>query len=80
MDDRYLEPHQARKRAPTAYEDLLADSLERAFTVGTHDLSELVAYLNNTGPSAMSERAWDEESLKAELGRLANRCCWSSKK
>jgi hypothetical protein len=72
MDHRYLEPHQARKSEPTAYEDLLADSLERAFAAGTHDVSELVAYLNNTGPSAMNGRAWDEQSLKAELARLAN--------
>ncbi|MGA1137659.1 MAG: recombinase-like helix-turn-helix domain-containing protein, partial [bacterium] len=30
----YLDPHQARKRTPDDYENLLADSLERAFAAG----------------------------------------------
>ena len=29
--DRYLEPHQARERPPTAFESLLGDAIERAF-------------------------------------------------
>ena len=49
--DRYLEPHQARERAPTLMEDLLGDSIERAFGEGVQTLPELVAYLNRSGPS-----------------------------
>ncbi|WP_367618161.1 recombinase-like helix-turn-helix domain-containing protein, partial [Variovorax sp. CAN15] len=29
--DRYLQPHQARRRPATTYEDLLGDVIERAF-------------------------------------------------
>jgi len=31
MTDRNLEPHQARTRTPTTYEDLLGDAIERAY-------------------------------------------------
>ena len=44
--DRYLEPHQARERASTLFEDLLGDSIERAFGEGVQTLPELVAYIN----------------------------------
>ena len=72
MQDRYLEPHQARKRVPTAYENLLGDSLERAFTSGIQELSGLVEYLNTYGPPGMDARPWTEEILAKELSRLAN--------
>lgn len=71
MKDRYLEPHQARKREPTAYENLLGDSLERAFTAGIHELPGIVEYLNTYGPPGMDARPWTEDFLKAELARLA---------
>ena len=35
--DRYLEPHQARQRR-TLFEDLLGDSIERAFGEGVQTL------------------------------------------
>jgi hypothetical protein len=50
--DRYLEPHQARERASTLFEDLLGDSIERAFGEGVQTLPELVAYINRSGPPA----------------------------
>ena len=45
-EDRYLEPHQARQRAGTLFEDLLGDSIERAFgvTIHSHATEEGEAY------------------------------------
>ena len=70
MTDRYLDPHQARTRTPTTYEDLLGDAIERAFGDGIHDLPGLVAYLNRTGPSAENGQPWTESSYCALLARL----------
>ena len=70
--DRYLNPHQARLREPTAYESLLGDALERAFGAGIHDLGGVVAALNRTGPNAPNGAPWTEASftaLMAQLGR-----------
>jgi len=73
MSTLYLEPHQARKREPTAYENLLGDSLERAYGSGIDSLEGLVAYLNDHGPQPQnSALAWTPESLAAELKRLAS--------
>ena len=70
MSDRYLEPHQARQRPPTQFEDLLGDAIERAFAEGIHDLPGLVAYLNRTGPSADNGQPWTEASYTAQVTRL----------
>jgi len=71
MQDRYLDPHQARRRPPTEWESLLGDSLERAFAAGTHELAGLVEYLNRAGPSAPNGAQWTEDLLQSELARLA---------
>ncbi|VCU71194.1 hypothetical protein PIGHUM_03275 [Pigmentiphaga humi] len=71
MQDRYLEPHQARRRPPTEWESLLGDSLERAFATGMHELAPIVEYLNRAGPPAPNGQAWTEVLLQAELARLA---------
>jgi hypothetical protein len=68
--DRYLEPHQARQRPPTPFEDLLGDALERAFTEGAHQLPEVVGCLNRTGPAAPNGQPWTEDNLQALLARL----------
>ncbi|THT96154.1 hypothetical protein E9531_16660 [Lampropedia puyangensis] len=68
--DRYLQPHQARTRAQTSYEDLLGDALERAFGMGHYELPALVAYLNQSGPLSPSGKPWTEESYQAEIGSL----------
>ena len=68
--DRYLEPHQARERAPTLMEDLLGDSIERAFGEGVQTLPELVAYLNRSGPPGENGEAWTEDSFQALMARL----------
>lgn len=68
--DRYLEPHQARDREPTAYESLLGDAIERAFAAGVHDLPGLVGCLNATGPNAPDGAPWTEASYRALMARL----------
>ena len=71
-DDRYLDPHQARQRPATPFEDLLGDAIERAYAAGIHDLPGLVASLNRTGPSADNGEAWTEASFSALMARLGN--------
>jgi hypothetical protein len=72
MQERYFNPHQARQRPPTAYEDLLGDSLERAYAAGIHDLAGLVEYLNRAGPGCPADGAvWNEKNFQEELARLA---------
>ena len=70
--DRYLEPHQARQRTPTQFEDLLGDAIERAYAQGFHDLPAIVAYLNETGPNAENGQPWTETSFCAVMARLGN--------
>lgn len=68
--ERYLEPHQARKRPQTSYEDLLGDALERAFGMEIYDLQGLVDYLNKAGPVSPSGKPWTPESYQAEIKAL----------
>ena len=69
-EDRYLEPHQARQRNATLFEDLLGDSIERAFGEGVQTLPELVAYINRSGPAGENGEAWTEQSFEALMARL----------
>lgn len=66
----YLEPHQARTRKPTAHEDLLGDSIERAYAAGLHELDALLEYLNKAGPSGPDGKAWTPETFEREMARL----------
>jgi hypothetical protein len=68
--DRYLEQHQARTRAPTSYEDLLGDAIERAFGAGIDTLPALLAQLNETGPSCENGQPWTEASFQQLMARL----------
>ena len=68
--DCYIEPHQARRRSPTTFEDLLGDAIERAFGQGAHTLPELVASLNETGPSSENGQPWNEQNLQTLMARL----------
>ncbi|SDV48642.1 hypothetical protein SAMN05216551_105259 [Chitinasiproducens palmae] len=70
--DRYLDPHQARTRAQTPYENLLGDSIERAYAQGIHELGPLVNYLNQFGPGPQEGDAWTEEAFAALMARLGN--------
>ena len=67
----YNETHQSRTKAPTNYESLLGDSIERAFGSGIQDLDGLIQYLNTAGPSGPNGQAWTPESYKQEMARLA---------
>ncbi len=67
----YLNPHQTRRHLPTQYEDLLGDSIERAYAAGIHDLTGLVAYLNRSGPQCETGEVWSEQSFQVEIARLA---------
>lgn len=69
--DRYLEPHQARTHEPSQYENLLGDSIERAYAQGLHDLASLVGYLNDVGPGPQVGILWTEAGFAAEMKRLA---------
>ena len=67
----YNETHQARSAAPTSYESLLGDSIERAFGAGMHDLDSLVLYLNTAGPSGPNGQPWTVKTYQQEMARLA---------
>ena len=68
--DRYLDPHQARTRPSTPFEDLLGDSIERGFAAGISELPDMVAHLNASGPSAENGQPWTEASYRALMARL----------
>lgn len=68
--DLYNETHQSRSAPPTAYENLLGDAIERAYTQGIHDLDGLVAYLNQSGPSGPNGQPWTPQSYRQEMARL----------
>lgn len=70
--DRYLQPKQAQRRAPTLYENLLGDAIERTFATGVQDLTGLVAGLNGQGMTTPSGDPWTEANygpVMAELSR-----------
>lgn len=70
--ERYLEPHQARQRPPTQYENLLGDAIEYAFAQGIHELPALVAHLNQVGPGPQEGEVWTEQvfcQTMAQLGK-----------
>ncbi len=61
---------QTRDHEPTSYENLLGDSIERAFAQGFHDLASLTQYLNTAGPSCADGQAWTAESFQLEMAKL----------
>ena len=67
----YMNPHQARSRAPTVYENELGDALEAAFAAGTSDIDALVARLNDDGLRTPEGEAWTVERFQAVIARLA---------
>jgi hypothetical protein len=66
----YNETHQYRDATPTAYENLLGDSIERAFAQGLHEIEPLIDYLNKAGPAGPNSQPWTVETFKAEMARL----------
>ncbi len=71
IPERYLDQHQARKRQPTTFEDLLGDSIERAFGAGHWELDALVAYLNKSGPLGPNGQPWTAESYQSVMKTLS---------
>jgi hypothetical protein len=68
--DRYLQPHQARTRPPTNFEDLLGDSIERGFAAGHWEIDALVQYLNQAGPMGPNGQPWTSESFQSTIKTL----------
>jgi hypothetical protein len=65
-----MNPHQARRRAPTDYENMLGDALEAAFSAGAWELGELVARLNADGVRTPDGREWTVENFEQILKAL----------
>ena len=68
---RYIERHQARTRAPTAYDDALGDALEAAFARGIHDVTGLAAALNLAAITTPSGEPWTEQNFPIVMHALA---------
>ena len=67
-----LNSHQHREQAPSDYENLLGDALERAFAAGVHDLDGVVQGLVDYGVPAPAGQSWNASLLATELKRLGN--------
>ena len=65
-----LNSRQARDHAPSDYENILGDALERAFAAGVHDLEGVVRGLMDYGVPAPEGKTWDAALLAGELKRL----------
>lgn len=70
LAERYLQPHQARQRPPTSYEDLLGDAIERGFGAGHWELEALVEHLNKSGPLGPNGAPWTSASFQAVMKTL----------
>ena len=70
VQERYLDPNQARTRTPTSYEDLLGDAIERAFGAGHWELESLLAYLNKSGPLGPNGQPWTAETYQSVIKTL----------
>jgi hypothetical protein len=68
--ERYLNPHQARQRPPSAYEDQLGDALERAFAAGHWELDALLVQLNQSGLPTPHGQPWSADNFQAEMATL----------
>ncbi|GAB6853275.1 recombinase-like helix-turn-helix domain-containing protein [Asaia astilbis] len=66
----YNEPFQNRDREPDAYENAFGDALEKAFASGLTTLPDLAQFMTDSAVPA-PEGGWTEDSLAAELERLA---------
>lgn len=70
LPDPYLEPHQARTREPTEYENMLASAIEAAFGAGVWDLPGLVARLNADAIRTPQGEPWTEDRYRAVMKTL----------
>ncbi|HEV7268328.1 MAG TPA: recombinase-like helix-turn-helix domain-containing protein [Falsiroseomonas sp.] len=65
-----LDPHQARRRAPTDWEMSLAGAIEQAFGQGHHELPALVAALNASRVRPREGGSWTEANFTALMREL----------
>lgn len=68
--NQYIVVHQSRDRDPTEYEDLLADSLEKAFGAGIEDVDGIVAALISDAVPSPAGKPWTSDLVLSELKRL----------
>jgi hypothetical protein len=73
LPELYMNPQQAQRRAPTDYENLLADAVEAAFTAGAWELDALVARLNADGIRTPSGAEWTTENFEKTLNALGGK-------
>jgi hypothetical protein len=66
----YIVVNQSRDRAPTEYEDLFADALERLFGQGIDELGPLVEGLNELAAPSPNAEPWTEDLFLQEIKRL----------
>ena len=59
--------HQTIEAPQTAYQNALADALEKIFSGGTHDLPAIVGALNAAGVKAPDGAVWTEDSFRAVM-------------
>ena len=62
--------HQTIDAPQTAYQNALADALEKIFSGGTHDLSAVIGALNEAGVKAPDGAAWTEESFRSVMAQF----------
>jgi hypothetical protein len=66
----YLDPHQSRMSAPTAWQQELANAIESVFSRGAYQLDELVAGLNASRVRPPSGENWTPENFTALMREL----------
>ncbi|MGH6680429.1 MAG: recombinase-like helix-turn-helix domain-containing protein [Bradyrhizobium sp.] len=66
----YLEVHQSRMQAPTAWQQEFADAIESVFSKGARELDEVVAGLNGTRVRPPGGADWTSENFTALMREL----------
>ena len=62
--------HQTIEAPQTAYQNALADALEKIFSGGTHDLPGVIGALNEAGVKTPDGAAWTEASFRAVMAEF----------
>ena len=70
MQGLYLDPHQTRERAPTDYENLLGDALEKAYAAGVTDVPAICERLMADCVPSPGGKPWTPELFESEMKRL----------
>jgi molybdopterin-guanine dinucleotide biosynthesis protein A len=59
--------HQTVESPQTAYQNALADALEKIFATGAHDLPAVIGALNTAQVKAPDGAAWTEDSFRSVM-------------